>query len=1509
MDFTHLKMYALKKIPLLFLGFLLFIFSNFTFAAYTFTSTGSASGAPGCTGNASGVYTCTSGLNNTSQPITINNSAGPVTINITGAMRVYENITINSASNAVTFNITTTLEVGNYTIGSSLPNNATNVNIVVGGNTTIAAATIIATIRASSSGSITMNGIPTIYGSLITTSGSISAYGAINGSLVSTTGAITKDGGSVSEAIISTSGQIQLINQTTVKHITCDCALTVGYGVTVTGNIQVASMTEDGASTGNGSQNNYNGGIYTTTGGVKLNFSSDVTGSITSATTVNLSNQNTVNSCVKSTSSSTITLAWGVNANSVCCGGSCSNSCVSKDASLSMPPACTTEQVVINARGDQFYGTYPIMELWVNGTKLGSVSVTGTAKDYFFNVALPATITSLDVVFPNDEANSSGDRNLYLYSLTIRGKTLKPTDAGVVLDKGDSTNYSTFFDGTDKVAGQEGVFWEAAVRFVPSFTGELIASYHLDETSWDGTTNETKDSAGYTGGPFDGQGIGSPKPTASTTSPARSGVSGTCGYASFTGTTSGGSAFTFDGLPVSTTTGAKTSVSFWMYWDGNTWKMPVGWNKYNLVFGDTYFGFNTSNSDLYGMNSTGLANGWHHVVAIFTNGNVTSNKIYIDGVNKSLSQKLGSPANQHALVQSTVQIGGWTNPDWETTNYRFNNSRIDEIKIYNGEISSTQVTADYNATHSCTTDATLIAYHAMDEASWNGTSGELKDTAGYSGGPFNGTGIGTPKPTAATSSPARSGVTGTCGYATFSGNLDGGSAFTIPNLPVTTTAGAKTSVSFWMYWDGTNIVMPIGWNRYDLWFLNGSFGFNTDESDIYGISSTGLENGWHHVVAVFTNGDFTSNKIYIDGVNKTLTQRIGTSNNINAVVQSTLQISGYGKITSFRFPGGKIDEVKVYNREITQSQVTADYNATHACPIYVSNVNANSFNCIAAQESNVGSGRLYTQLAGNAFGIKVIALKAGGTAAETSFSTAASRDVTLKFIDQTNSNAITFNDGSDKTAKTLTFPAGDTTGVLSVNGLTINNAYKNLKCQIVDATATTPTSLSNDSFSVRPYQFTVSSTNALDSSGTSVSNTQKIIAGANFNLRATAVNVAGTTLTGYNGTPSVTVGSITPHTGAIATGTLGGSFSSAASSGVASANFTYSEVGYFKLNAGAVTDTGFIATVDSAANGDCTDDFSVTAVAGKYGCKIQNISESSYFGRFIPERFNVDDASVTSANACGSFNYYGQDGFNTQFILRAQNMSGVRTRNYHGSYAKLDINTWTDDSAPTGLKFLATNLPSGVNLLAGTSSPTGSWSQGQATIYATHKLSRPSSAVAPVNLILKTNPLDSDGVFVINNTPEAANIPANSLFRYGRLWVPNQYGSELLNLTLPVDAQYWDGSTYRRNQLDSCTAIAPANIAMGSYKGNLAACETVISGGGTMSSGKTTMTLSKPGNGNNGSVDLSINLNSAAGSTCTSSTASSATNANLPQFGTSNPTARETFGLFKSPVIYMRENY
>ena len=109
---------------------------------------------------------------------------------------------------------------------------------------------------------------------------------------------------------------------------------------------------------------------------------------------------------------------------------------------------------------------------------------------------------------------------------------------------------------------------------------------------------------------------------------------------------------------------------------------------------------------------------------------------------------------------------------------------------------------------------------------------------------------------------------------------------------------------------------------------------------------------------------------------------------------------------------------------------------------------------------------------------------------------------------------------------------------------------------------------------------------------------------------------------------------------------------------------------------------------------------------------------------------------------------------------------------------------------------------------------------------------------------------------------------------------------------------------------------------MSSFTGNLAACETAVSGGGTLTSGRRTLLLAAPGNANDGSVILTANLGAApSGTTCTVvggavSPAAGADRAYLQGNWTGplyddNPGARATFGTFKGAgeVIFMRENF
>ena len=130
-------------------------------------------------------------------------------------------------------------------------------------------------------------------------------------------------------------------------------------------------------------------------------------------------------------------------------------------------------------------------------------------------------------------------------------------------------------------------------------------------------------------------------------------------------------------------------------------------------------------------------------------------------------------------------------------------------------------------------------------------------------------------------------------------------ALSVPQL--NTATNTTNTVSFWMYWDGTDNIIPVGFTTYDLWFNNGNFLASTPaRGDIYGISSAGLAGRWAQVVAVFQNGDATQSWLYINGVLQTLAHCWqGTTSTSRTYIGSRTQarISGWKNDGNYLFHG------------------------------------------------------------------------------------------------------------------------------------------------------------------------------------------------------------------------------------------------------------------------------------------------------------------------------------------------------------------------------------------------------------------------------------------------------------------------------------------------------------------------------------------------------------------------------------------------------------------------------
>jgi MSHA biogenesis protein MshQ len=159
--------------------------------------------------------------------------------------------------------------------------------------------------------------------------------------------------------------------------------------------------------------------------------------------------------------------------------------------------------------------------------------------------------------------------------------------------------------------------------------------------------------------------------------------------------------------------------------------------------------------------------------------------------------------------------------------------------------------------------------------------------------------------------------------------------------------------------------------------------------------------------------------------------------------------------------------------------------------------------------------------------------------------------------------------------------------------------------------------------------------------------------------------------------------------------------------------------------------------------------------------------------------------------------------------------------------------------------------------------------------------------------------------------------------RYGRVQLQNVYGSERLALPLPMALQYWN-SNWITNPLDTCTVIVANQFAWdflpagtSGRLNNLAACNSALSVTGAAPN--YTVSLSAPVAGRSGWSGIILNLDgSAPGNQCVAvgGAGGAAATASAPWLrfnwrgsGRVNPSARATFGVYRSPLVYRRENY
>lgn len=267
--------------------------------------------------------------------------------------------------------------------------------------------------------------------------------------------------------------------------------------------------------------------------------------------------------------------------------------------------------------------------------------------------------------------------------------------------------------------------------------------------------------------------------------------------------------------------------------------------------------------------------------------------------------------------------------------------------------------------------------------------------------------------------------------------------------------------------------------------------------------------------------------------------------------------------------------------------------------------------------------------------------------------------------------------------------------------------------------------------------------------------------------------------------------------------------------------------------------------------------------------------------RLVPAKFDLAVTPRCAANdGAGSFAfaYAGQP---IDVTVTALNADGVVTQNYDGTAAAASDRLANSVSIATVSGANSGSFGSN-NVLAATAFASGSGA-GTITYGMTNKLSAPDTVALTAS--------DAD-VNAVKSTPSV-------LVRSGRIKLSNAFGSEKSTLDIPMQVQYWTGKSWTASN-DSCTTtslVTTNALKRNAYKSHAGAATSAWATSASsvaLTAGVGKLTLSAPGAGKTGTVDIELDL--------------SASGANLPWLQSlddacgantvCNPKARASFGVY-----------
>jgi hypothetical protein len=575
------------------------------------------------------------------------------------------------------------------------------------------------------------------------------------------------------------------------------------------------------------------------------------------------------------------------------------------------------------------------------------------------------------------------------------------------------------------------------------------------------------------------------------------------------------------------------------------------------------------------------------------------------------------------------------------------------------------------------------------------------------------------------------------------------------------------------------------------------------------------------------------------------------------------------------------------------------------------------------------TGVIKTKISGTAFSLAVVALNTTRTAVLTTFT----GTVTVELLDaDNNTGALNATTGCRSTWTNIATVAPNPTFVTSDNGRdtvtfgAVGNAYREVRVRVTYTSGgTTVIGCSSDAFAIRPSSFasvtaadandkTTGVTRTLNNTATS----SGVVHRANrpFTVVGSAVSSTGATLSGYDGTPTMSVSScVTPS------GCTAGSFSSAltATTGTITGTATYSEAGVITAT---MTDSSF-ASVDAADSTLAERTISSAAIT---------------IGRFVPEAYRLSTSTTPTfapptcnTGTTQSFVFVGQAfAFGTAPVVLATpvNFGGTVIAN---ARPRFDATAVSNAVSATGAPVALTGSATASMGTVGTT-PTATISFTGTSFTFTRSTTPVASftpAIAMTVDVNDTTETATSGNTAIQdeNTLTISPIvfsPSASPFYYGRIQLSSVVGDYRRDLVVPLEVQFWNGLGWMPlTAAASCIRAGATTFAYSAPTGGLSNsgafnCATrVASNVDIASGGRAAITLANPAYTSTtqpSAMTMTLNLlGVAAGSSCSAlNTSTTATTLSMPWLASpsgANPSARVTWGRTRGDSVYLRERF